>query len=137
MGVFDDGEKLFKQYESRANVYINSKGRAFGLLKKAIFKADRRKGLKSITGIWDTLQLLFSIFGDWIKGRYTEIPKRSMVMIVVAILYFTLPTDAIMDFIPFGGYIDDAAVIGFVASQIKKDLEKYRYWKMYQVKKAD
>lgn len=137
MGVFSNGEKLFERYESRADAYIEDKNKSSRLLRKAIFKAGRKKGLKSIVGVWEVLQLLFSLFGDWIKGSYREVPKKSIVMIIVAILYFTLPTDAIADFIPFGGFIDDAAVIGFVTSQIKGDLEKYRYWKMYKNKKAD
>jgi uncharacterized membrane protein YkvA (DUF1232 family) len=47
---------------------------------------------------------------------------------VVAIIYFVSPIDLLPDWIPLGGFIDDAAVIGFVLKQINTDLEQFLKW---------
>ncbi|WP_243450291.1 YkvA family protein [Desulfosporosinus sp. Sb-LF] len=69
------------------------------------------------------------MFKDWINGNCKEMPTRSHLMIVLAIVYFVSPEDGIFDYIPFAGFIDDATVAGFVISQVSIDLERYKQWK--------
>ena len=54
---------------------------------------------------------------------------RSLVLIVIGIVYFVTPIDGVFDYIPFAGFVDDAAVAGYVISQVSTDLEKYKIWK--------
>ena len=39
------------------------------------------------------------------------------------------PLDAIADFIPLMGYVDDAAVFAFALNFARADLDAYREWK--------
>jgi len=71
------------------------------------------------------LKLLFSLLKDYYYGNYTEIPWASIALITFAIIYFISPIDLIPDVIPVVGYIDDAAVIGFVWEAIEHDLKIY------------
>ncbi len=61
-------------------------------------------------------------------GRYRALPKRSLVAVVAALLYFLDPLDLIPDFIPLIGLADDAAVLLWVASRVRKDLDAFLQW---------
>jgi uncharacterized membrane protein YkvA (DUF1232 family) len=117
-------DKIKMQFSRKANEYAKDKKKTEKLLKDAIKKAKKSGPLEEI---WDKLQLLFGVVRDWIKGDYTKIPIGSIVMIVIALLYFVSPIDIVPDFLP-GGLVDDALVLGFVFKQINSDLESYREW---------
>jgi uncharacterized membrane protein YkvA (DUF1232 family) len=120
-------KKGLKPYQAKANEYLKDKKKSLGLLNEALRKASIHRGALGET--WEKFQLLFGVFRDWINGNYREMPTRSLLMIVLAIVYFVSPVDAILDYIPFAGMIDDAAVAGFVISQVSVDLERYKLWK--------
>lgn len=114
-------------YKARANEYIKDRKKSLGLLNDALRKANTMRGTLGET--WEKFQLLFNVFKDWINGNYKEMPTHSLLMIVVGIVYFVSPIDGIFDYIPFVGLVDDAAVAGFVISQVSVDLERYKLWK--------
>ena len=124
------GKKGYKRYQKRADDYLNDKDKAMNLLDNAKEKAEKRKG--PLHDTWEKIQLFFSVFEDWIKGRYKKIPVRSIVMITVGIIYFVMPLDIIPDFLIGLGFADDAAVLVFVFKQISNDLEDYKIWKEEQ-----
>ncbi|GAB6162620.1 hypothetical protein JCM12298_17790 [Desulfothermus naphthae] len=78
--------------------------------------------------VWDAIVDMWNMLKDFCEGRY-EMAWKTVTAIVAALLYFISPIDFIPDFIPAIGYLDDAAVIGFVLELIKDDLEKYREYK--------
>ena len=45
-------------------------------------------------------------------------PKRVKLLLLAAIAYFILPTDAIPDFLPLVGFADDAAVLAAAITQV-------------------
>jgi uncharacterized membrane protein YkvA (DUF1232 family) len=59
----------------------------------------------------------------WYSARDEETPLHAKGMMLAALAYFVLPTDAIPDGIPVLGYTDDAAVlmavIGLVGKHVK------------------
>ena len=59
----------------------------------------------------------------WYCAKDDETPSSAKGMMLAALAYFVLPTDAIPDFIPIIGYTDDAAVfaalIGLVGRHLK------------------
>ncbi|MDY9924868.1 YkvA family protein [Methanosarcina sp.] len=87
---------------------------------------QRRTDLRKI---WDYLGLLFSMLADSFNKRY-PIPKKTVLVITVALLYLISPVDFLPDIIPLLGFADDVAVLAFASSLIKDDLENYRAWKM-------
>ncbi|GAB2765548.1 YkvA family protein [Salinimicrobium soli] len=72
---------------------------------------------------------LFSLFKDFYKGNYNEVPWLVIASIGGALLYVLSPIDLIPDFIPVVGYLDDAAVFAACLKFVQEDLEKYRMWK--------
>ncbi len=61
-------------------------------------------------------------------GRYRALPKRSLVAVVAALLYFLDPLDLVPDFLPLIGFADDAAVLFWVASRVRSDLDAFLEW---------
>ena len=59
-------------------------------------------------------------------------PVGSIIAALAALIYFVSPIDAIPDFIPVVGYLDDVTVIAVALQFIHSDLEEYRKWKEAQ-----
>jgi uncharacterized membrane protein YkvA (DUF1232 family) len=126
----DNYEKGSEKYEKEAEEYLNDKEKSKNLLQKAVDKARENEG--ALGEAMKKLELLFEMFRAWIKGDYKEIPKKSILMVIAAIIYFVSPIDLIPDFIVGLGFFDDAAVIGYTIKQISKDLDRFQEWKEEQ-----
>ena len=99
------------------------------ILKKDEELKTKFKENKNLLQYWDDFKLLFSLIKDYSKGVYTQIPWLSIVSIGAALAYVLSPIDAIPDFIPVVGLIDDAAVFAFCIRLLSKDIEDYKNWK--------
>jgi uncharacterized membrane protein YkvA (DUF1232 family) len=69
-----------------------------------------------------------SLLSQMVKERWDEhrdLPWRTVAAFTVAIMYFIGPFDLIPDFIPFIGFLDDAAVLAFCFKLIQHDLRQY------------
>lgn len=78
-----------------------------------------------IKSFWMDLKSLQQMTLAWMRGEYREVPYRSVVSAVAALIYFVNPLDLVPDLL-LGGLIDDALVVGYVLSSVKSDLEKFQ-----------
>ena len=62
--------------------------------------------------------LLTKVFELWYAFRAPDTPAWAKAVIVGALGYFISPVDAIPDFIPGAGYVDDAGVIASALAAI-------------------
>jgi uncharacterized membrane protein YkvA (DUF1232 family) len=114
---------------TKAEDYLRDPEKSKQLLDQAVKKAHNREEKKGpLADVWTSLTALFRLLQSYLKHDYTKIPWGSVVLVVVAIIYFVSPIDLIPDWIPLAGFIDDAAVIGFVINQIRNDLDDYLKW---------
>ena len=51
----------------------------------------------ALQNVLDDLFLMISLVRDWMSGSYRKIPKRAIVAILGAIIYFVMPVDSIPD----------------------------------------
>ncbi|MDI9395898.1 MAG: YkvA family protein [Euryarchaeota archaeon] len=79
--------------------------------------------------VWVNLKLLFSMLADSFNGKY-PVPKKTALVLTLALLYLISPVDILPDIFPLIGFADDVAVLAFAFSLINDDLENYRTWKM-------
>ncbi len=123
--------EFFKQssrWQRKAIKYINNPTEARRLLNEAVNKASlNRSG--PLNDIWDSLQTLFGLIKDWITGDYRDIPFKALLLILAGIVYFVTPIDIIPEFIVGLGLLDDAVILGWIISQIGRELDDYRGWK--------
>jgi uncharacterized membrane protein YkvA (DUF1232 family) len=85
---------------------------------------------QTLTAIWSDVKLLVSMIRDSGTGAYRDVPFATIAAAVAAILYLVSPIDAIPDFIPVLGYLDDASVIGICIRMAHNHIQEYRHWKV-------
>ena len=81
---------------------------------------------KSLKQWADLGQVLLSLVGDYISGKYREIPYWVLSAVSLALLYVLNPLDLIPDVFLGVGYLDDVTVLAFCIKLVEKELEKYK-----------
>lgn len=66
---------------------------------------------------------------DHASGRCPQIPYHTVSVLAVALFYFQSPVDAVPDFLPKLGAVDDALVMAIAADMAADGLRRYRTWK--------
>lgn len=61
-------------------------------------------------------------------GHYREIPWKTMLMLLAAVIYFINPFDLLPDVIPVAGLTDDFAVLVWVYNAMGSEIEKFQAW---------
>jgi len=79
--------------------------------------------------LFNRVEALVSLIKDYWRKKYREVPWTVIAAAVFAVIYFVNPMDAIPDFIPVVGWIDDVVVILIVLASIEHELRKYLQWK--------
>jgi len=80
----------------------------------------------------EDFKLLMSVLKDYSTGKYRKIPWWAIAAIGGALLYVFSPIDAIPDFIPIIGLIDDALVVAACLMLVEQELHRYKEWKTSQ-----
>jgi uncharacterized membrane protein YkvA (DUF1232 family) len=129
------GEKVeksssFKSAQDSAVEYAKNPKKLNELLDRALKKAHSSKG--RLAEVWESLLASFRLLRAYATGRYRDIPWTSLVSIVAAVIYFVMPLDLIPDFILALGLIDDAALLGWILSSLKTDIDNYIEWEKVQ-----
>lgn len=120
-----DFEEVIRSLKDKADILYKDNEKLKDLLETAISKV---KGNKQLMNIWSDLKLSIELIKDWMNGYYVDLPKQTIIMIIISLIYLVMPIDLIPDFL-IGGFIDDALVIGYVAKKTSEELELYKKWK--------
>jgi uncharacterized membrane protein YkvA (DUF1232 family) len=117
--------KQIRETRGAAKEYAANPEKAQYLVSSARKKAQRNKN--ALVKIWDELMALFRLIGAWAKGKYRP-PWRTVILAIVAIIYFVNPFDLVPDFIPVFGYVDDVGVVGAILALIRGDVNHFMEW---------
>ena len=82
----------------------------------------------SVGGLRADAATLLRLVRETLRGGYRRLPKRTLVAMVAALIYFVSPLDLLPDVLPLLGFVDDAAVLFWVVRQVRRDLEDFRTW---------
>ena len=118
----------FQSAVRKAEAIANDLSRLATLLGNAASKVEKHTPV--LNRIRDDLQTLFRLVQCWKSGKYRDLPWRTIVMAIAAIVYFVNPFDLVPDILPIIGYMDDATVVGFVLSSISADIRRFRDWEI-------
>ena len=121
--------RWFRREQRRAKRLIRDPGAVVRAVERAELKARRVEGARGpLARVWDDLQTSVRLVRAWGRRDYAGVGRGTIALLVGALLYFVCPIDAIIDAIPVLGYIDDAAVLAWVAGQVRAELESFRIW---------
>lgn len=76
----------------------------------------------------DNLKTMLDMLKDTFVGKFS-ISTETIVAASAAILYLVWVLDAIPDFLPIVGFLDDLAVIAMGVKYCAKDMTKYEKWR--------
>jgi uncharacterized membrane protein YkvA (DUF1232 family) len=92
-------------------------------------RADRKaRRVGKFRQTWDDIQVLVRLIRAWSRGDYREVSRGTIVLVLGALVYFVSPIDAILDGLPVAGYLDDAAIIAWVLSEVRSEVDAFRAW---------
>jgi uncharacterized membrane protein YkvA (DUF1232 family) len=109
----------------KAKVYYNNPERLKELLGSANLIIRDNEQLSDLI---DDIGKLISLVRDYAKKDYTMVSKGTIITVIAGLIYLVNPVDIVPDFL-FGGFLDDAAVIGYIVSKLKGEIQRYSEWK--------
>ncbi len=99
----------------------------FAVASKGASQGNRLGKLKDDLGLLQALCLAY-----W-RGEYRAISPKALVSVVAGLMYFLSPVDAIPDFIPVFGMLDDIAVLAWLMKVLDDELNAFREWRKRQM----
>jgi len=121
--------QFFQAALQKASRILGKPGRLILLLVTMVRKlnhTDFTKGDSAL--VKEKFFTLGRLLRAYAQGEYREIPWKSLLLIVAAILYFINPIDVIPDLMPLVGLTDDFAVLFMVYKSIGGDIDKFLEW---------
>ncbi len=122
-------KKYFGRFKKKAITIVNDSESLKSLLLKLKVKLDDSEKDDSLRQkLIDYLKLVSRMVTNSVSGTYKDLPWQTLVMIVAGLIYFIAPLDALPDFIPIAGYLDDATILVWLGKCFRDDLELYKTW---------
>jgi len=117
----------FSRFLKKARGILESKDSLGELISNAREKL-RDSTSERVDGFKEKAFLLLDLLQCYRRGEYRDVSSKSLITIVAGVLYFLLPLDSLPDFLFGIGFIDDAAIIGYVVSAVSSELEAFGRW---------
>jgi uncharacterized membrane protein YkvA (DUF1232 family) len=120
---------FFQAALQKASRILGKPGRLILLLVALVRKLNRTDFTKGdAVSVKEKFFTLGRLLRAYAMGEYREIPWKSLLLVVAAIVYFINPIDFIPDLMPLVGLTDDFAVLFLVYKSIGADIDKFLDW---------
>lgn len=125
---------FFSAALKKASALIGKPGRiVFVLSRLAVKLKEINWSNVSRRDIKEKLLVLARMVKAFAVGDYRDVPPKTMVLLLAAILYFVNPIDLIPDFIPASGLIDDFAILLWIFRTVDNEVQKFLTWEKTQL----
>lgn len=118
---------FFKRANIGAVRYARNSKSLFNLIREALTKSGGLSG-KNVAAFREQLSIVTRLLKAYASGEYRQLPWKTLISIIAALLYFVNPLDIVPDLLPIVGFADDIALVGWLFSSIGSDIEKFRQW---------
>ncbi|MBB6003140.1 YkvA family protein [Arcicella rosea] len=122
---------FYKNATKKAGKYAGTGLAVLELLREALIKAKdiaqkENKGIGQVLA--DRITTLSRMVKAYATGRYKIIPWASILKIIASLIYFISPFDLIPDFLPLIGLSDDLALVMWLFTSLKTDIDNFIAW---------
>lgn len=122
-------QRYFNKFKEKAKHIVNDHDELRNVLDKLNAKLEATEGDDTLKDkMINYLKLIGRMLSNTISGAYTDVPWQTLVMILAGLLYFIAPLDALPDFIPVAGLLDDATILVWLGRCFREDLDQYKNW---------
>lgn len=118
---------FFKRANAGAVRYARNTKSLLGLIQEAIQKSGGLSGA-NIAVFREQLGIVTRLLKAYSSGQYRALPWKTLIRVIAVLIYFVSPIDILPDFLPIVGITDDIALMLWLFSGIKDDIEKFRDW---------
>ena len=118
---------FFKRASGGAARYARDSRSMFELVRDALAKSGTLSGA-NFSMFRDQVGIVARLLRAYASGEYRQLPWKTLLRIVAVMIYFVSPLDFLPDFLPIIGLTDDIALMLWLFSGIRDDIEKFREW---------
>ncbi len=109
-----------------AEELLSNEGKLETFLKKL---EQKLKSVPEVGEMLANVAVFISLIRAYVSGEYKNISHAKVALMVGACIYVASPIDLIPDTIPVIGWIDDAAIVGYVLKEVIKDVAAYKEYR--------
>ena len=127
--------KFFNAALRYASTVAGKPARLLSILPKLALKLKETNwsNVKAVSAK-EKLFVLGRLIKAYATGQYRQVPWKTILLIVAAVLYFINPLDLVPDIIPLTGLTDDFAVLLWVYNTVSDEIEKFLVWEKTHAK---
>ncbi|MCF0108757.1 MAG: DUF1232 domain-containing protein [Erysipelotrichaceae bacterium] len=118
--------QALKKGFGKAKAILEDDAKMEGFLKKLERKL---KKIPMVGGKLSKVPVLASMVRAYALKQYKDVPVGTIIAIISALVFVISAADLIPDYIPFIGYIDDAAIMAACWKLVSSDVEDYEQWR--------
>lgn len=127
--------KFFDAALRNAATLTGRRSRLFGLLSRLAAKLQSTNWSSlNATAVRDRLFVFGRMIKAYALGEYRDIPWKSILLIVAAVVYFVNPLDLVPDIIPLTGLTDDFAILVWIYNTLSNEIDKFLTWEKNRVR---
>ena len=93
-----------------------------------------KEGLKAVK---DEFLFICQYIRAVFTGNYKDYNVLNLTVIVGALVYVLTPVDALPDWMPVAGLLDDTAILLWATHEFADELDRYRFFLKRQAREAD
>ncbi len=121
-----DIDKIINLYQTKVNA---EDARPEKVAQAKDDTLNKVKDVSALAGLIDSIRTAYDMVSDSVTGKYTGVSKGTIALLAGGLAYLALPVDLVPDFIPVAGWLDDAAVLGWIFARCADEFKKYRDFK--------
>ena len=95
---------------------------------------DKINDVSVLAGLLDNIRTAYDMVSDSVTGKYKGVSRSTLALLAGGLAYLALPIDLMPDFIPVAGWVDDAAVLGWIFARCSDEFKKYKNLKNQQAR---
>lgn len=118
--------KYFERSKEIGETLLENPEKGLELLSFVIDKYEELRNSRGRLGkLFKQITMLVRIVRAHMRGEFNDLSWKKLLMATAAIVYLVYVVDAVPDFLPIIGLMDDAGVISWVVSSLQKELGQF------------